>query len=293
MEFSIGICAHNEEKNIAGLLSLLLEERPGNAVMNEIIVVSSGSTDKTDSIVGEFSKKDKRVLLVKEQKKTGKANAINRFLSKAKGDILVLVSADALPEKGALGKILEQFEDKSVGAACGKIVPLNDRNTFMGFTGHLIYRLHHLVSLQQPKCGELIAFRNVVKKIPPDVGADEAYIEYAVISKGYSISYVPGAVIHNMAPKSVSEFLEQRRRIFAAHCHLRFAYSYSVRTMGAFRIISLLPKTGVKGPKELVFLLGAVFLESLARILGAFDYYILGRTHSNWKTLKTIKNLEA
>ncbi len=51
MDISVGVIAYNEENNIANLLDSLLKQ---SARIKEIVVVSSGSTDKTNEIVKEF-----------------------------------------------------------------------------------------------------------------------------------------------------------------------------------------------------------------------------------------------
>ena len=66
---SVGVFAYNEEKNISNLLVALLEQRTEKVHIDEIIVISSGSLDKTDSIVKEFSQKDERVILKKQEQR--------------------------------------------------------------------------------------------------------------------------------------------------------------------------------------------------------------------------------
>ena len=59
IDVSIGIMAYNEERNIGKLLNILLNQRLKTTHISEIVVVSSGSTDKTDSIVKNAAKKNK------------------------------------------------------------------------------------------------------------------------------------------------------------------------------------------------------------------------------------------
>ena len=96
---SIGVMAYNEESNVGRLLEHLSGASAPDAEIAEIIVVSSGSTDGTDGIVEEWEKKDPRVRLIREEERRGKASAINLFLSEARGDILILESADTLPDE--------------------------------------------------------------------------------------------------------------------------------------------------------------------------------------------------
>jgi len=64
----IGIAAHNEEANIGKLLqNLLTQPLEDSVLLEEIIVVASGCTDRTEEIVEEFAMKDKRVMLITEE----------------------------------------------------------------------------------------------------------------------------------------------------------------------------------------------------------------------------------
>jgi len=95
MNFSIGICAYNEEQNIGQLLENILAHQTKHH-LDEIIIVSSGSIDKTDEIVKEFAQKDKRIKLIIEPERKGKYSAVNLLLSNNQSEILVMTDADCL-----------------------------------------------------------------------------------------------------------------------------------------------------------------------------------------------------
>ena len=57
---SVGITAHNEEKNIGKLLTALLAQELEQVDISEIIVVASGCTDRTCDVVRDFEKQDVR-----------------------------------------------------------------------------------------------------------------------------------------------------------------------------------------------------------------------------------------
>ena len=79
---SIGIFVYNEEKNIRNILNALLNQNLMRISISEIVVVSSGSTDQTDEIVKDLSKRNKKIKLIVQKKREGKASAINLFLRK-------------------------------------------------------------------------------------------------------------------------------------------------------------------------------------------------------------------
>lgn len=147
---SIGVCAYNEERNIRACLdSIMLQS--AKFPIQEILIVSSGSTDGTDSIVRQFEERDARFRLLRQEKREGKNSAINEFLKQANGELLVLVNADNRLDEGSLRYLLEPFEDETIGVCGGHPVPVNDKNSMIGFAVHMLWEMHHRISLVHPK----------------------------------------------------------------------------------------------------------------------------------------------
>jgi len=289
---SVGICAYNEERDIGRLLERLLNQKTDIVDIREIIVVSSGSTDRTDEIVKAFSKRDSRVKLVTQPRRMGKASAVNEFLKRASGDICVLESADTIPAQDAVEKLCRPFLDPRVGMTGGRPIPLNDGGTFIGFVGRLLWWLHHRISVRNPKLGELIAFRRVISSIPEDVVVDECYIEAVIKGMSYELKYVPDAIVYNMAPRSISDFLKQRRRIHAGYIQLKKKLGYAPSTLDVSATVREVLRGIALKPSKLPWFLGAIALELLARILGVYDYYS-GKKQHVWEVVSATKDLGA
>ena len=85
---SIGIPAYNEEKNIGRLLTAILNQKTYYVNIDEVVVISSGSTDRTNIIVDDFVRKDSRIVLIKQRRREGKASAINEFLKVTRNEVL-------------------------------------------------------------------------------------------------------------------------------------------------------------------------------------------------------------
>jgi cellulose synthase/poly-beta-1,6-N-acetylglucosamine synthase-like glycosyltransferase len=290
---SIGVCAHNEASNIGKLLERLLEQETNVADIIQIVVVSC-STDETNKIVRRYMQRDGRVELVVQKKRDGKASAVNLFLKMAKGEVLVLESADTLPEKWTIEKLVEPFLDPCVGMTGGRPIPTNDSGEIMGYVSHLLWRMHHEVSLanpENPKCGELIAFRNIIESIPKDTVVDEAWIERADRSKGFSLRYAAGAVVYNHGPETVSDFLKQRRRIHSGHLCLKKQSGYMVSTMNASKLLKVFPRVFEPNLLRFPFFVGAIFLEGYGRLLGTYDFYIRKRNPYVWDMVESTKEV--
>src|SRR5713226_2298586 len=112
---SIGITAHNEEANIGKLLDALLHQKLDSIDIAEIIVVASGCTDRTVSIIEEFAARDARIRLLEQKDREGKTSAINLFLQHAKEEICVLESGDTLPNEESIENLVKLFADPQVG----------------------------------------------------------------------------------------------------------------------------------------------------------------------------------
>src|SRR6185437_2039791 len=99
---SIGIMAYNEEANITRTLEAVLDQRGPSFQIEEVIVVASGCTDRTVPIVSEIALKEPRVRVCVQEKREGKASAINLFLKQATSPIVILVGADIIPETSSI-----------------------------------------------------------------------------------------------------------------------------------------------------------------------------------------------
>lgn len=291
VSFAIGVMTHNEAQNISSLLTSLLSQTYWKNI-TKIIVISSGSTDETDSIVASFSKKYSKIILIKEKKRLGKAHAVNTFLNTTKDQILVLMSGDLLPKKKTLEFLVNHFQDEEVGIVGVRPIPLNKKNTFMGFAVHLLWSLHHYVSLSHPKMGEMIAFRRIFQKIPVLSAVDEVNIESLIRGQGYRAVYEPKAVVYNRGPETIEDFIKVRRRIYSGHLTAKHEYSYTVSTLNNFDVLIVLLRHIDFSVNSLFYLGGTIFLEFISRILGYIDYRFKLNNHSIWDIAKTTKKLK-
>lgn len=291
---SIGICVFNEERNIGFLLESVLKQQLHNVAIREIVIIASGSTDKTIDIVKKYRREHKKIRLLVQTKRQGKASAVNLFLKEARSEILLLIGGDLLLKKNVIQKLVSKFRDTETGMTGARPVPLNDiHDGLSGFAAHLLWELHHRVSLKSPKMGEVVAFRKIFTRIPVLSSVDEANIEPLVRGQGYKVLYVPDAVIYNRAPGTIKDFIMQRRRIYSGHLAVKNEQSYEVSTMHATSILSSLTIFYLDNPraKYLVYIPLVVLLEIYSRLLGWFDYKVAKRRHTVWEQIDSTKKL--
>ncbi|MEI6167586.1 MAG: glycosyltransferase family 2 protein [bacterium] len=116
---SLIISAFNEER--------VLEEKLQNALSLgyprgklEVIVVSDGSTDRTDEIAARFQSRGVR--LIRLENRQGKTAAQNLAVARANGEILVFSDANALYKQDALQWLIWHFSCEDVGCVEGRRV---------------------------------------------------------------------------------------------------------------------------------------------------------------------------
>lgn len=110
--------AHDEEAVIGAKVDdCLAQQYPRDRL--EVVVVSDGSTDRTEEIVRERAVRDPRVRLLAVPR-GGKAAALNAGVRAAGGEVLVFTDANALLAPGTLVRLVEPFADPEVGGVCGR-----------------------------------------------------------------------------------------------------------------------------------------------------------------------------
>ncbi len=290
---SLGITAHNDEANIGQLLDAIHRQRLHQVVIVEIIVVASGCTDRTEDIVRQYAAIDPRVELLTQEKREGKASAINVFLARARESICVLESADTLPHEDAIENMVRMFADPGVGMTGAHKVAVNTPEHIIGYLSHLRLQMEHQLCLEIPRLGELIAFRKVFDRIPPDVAMDEAFVEALVIRRGLQVRYAPDAVVFNMGPETVSDFIKQRRRNYAGHLHLKEKYGYRVSSLESGRVLRLAWGELVNALRLIWVLFALASIEAISRVLGWWDYRIRKQKHVVWDIAWTTKEVKA
>jgi len=261
----VGICAYNEENNIGNLLQNLSVEQdlPRDC---RILVVCSGCTDKTPLLVKEFGKRDKRIEAVIERSRKGKANALNSLfkIAKESADVLVLVNADAVPERGSITKLLSKLANSEAGAVFAQPVPFKASGGICDGIVNVIWRLHHVISLhQEPKLSaELCAIRaSYLQEIPDNVATDEPYVQLSIRKQGYNTLYAPEALVHIRGPTNFVDLLKQRRRILFGHTQLQKATNFRVSTSSFRNVLRAVPSLKLN---EVLYVFLGAFVEVLA-----------------------------
>ena len=157
------------------------------------------------------------------QANAGKAAALNRGLSAARHDIVVMVDADTVFEPDTVGRIVAPFADHAVGAASGN-TKVGNRRGLLGRWQHIEYvmgfnldrRLYDVLRCMPTVPGAIGAFRRAALD---DVGgvsnatlAEDTDLTIALGRTGWRVVYVEDARAWTEAPTTVGDLWRQRYR---------------------------------------------------------------------------------
>lgn len=227
---SILISAYNEEAVIERKIQNILEiDYPKEKL--EVLIGDDGSADRTAEIVARYA--DQGITLVKAPKNAGKAAMLNRLNSIAKNDILVLCDANTMFFPNVVRKLVQPFQDKKIGCACGHLI-LSDKSgsvlgrgessywdleseikKFEGILDRLIGGNGALYAIRRELYTELPVKKSVM---------DDFFIATKVLQKGYFCTFVSSAIGTEQTSKESSG--EFRRKVRIGRANFNFLLSY-------------------------------------------------------------------
>ncbi|MGB4309760.1 MAG: glycosyltransferase family 2 protein, partial [Candidatus Cloacimonadaceae bacterium] len=197
-----------------------------------------------------------------------------------------------IPAPRTIERLVSAFADPKIGATGGRPVPVNDPDSLIGYSVHLLWRLHHRMAMLSPKLGEMIAFRKIMDSIPAESAVDEASIEAIIRDAGYKLRYIPEAVIHNKGPLNWKDFIKQRRRIQNGHLWLIQNQGYTVVSQDKGTLLWILIDEAIERPKDICKMMVVMAIEIYSRLLGTWDYRVKKRNPFAWEIAKSTKDLK-
>jgi len=185
---SIVMVVRNEEQVLEmKLKNLLTLDYPEY----QVIVVSDGSTDRTEAILHTYEN-DSRLRLVLNKVSQGKASGLNDALQMAQGEIAVFTDARQRIAPEAVRLLAENFADPEVGCVSGELM-LGDPSESESSQGiGLYWRVEKLVRDLEAASGSTVgatgAFysvrRELLTKLPVGTILDDVYLPMQVVRQG-------------------------------------------------------------------------------------------------------------
>jgi poly-beta-1,6-N-acetyl-D-glucosamine synthase len=210
------LAAYNGEQWIRAKLESILRLDYPRARM-QILAISDGSTDQTDSIVKEFRAEGVELLRVPHG---GKAAALNAGMARATGEILFFTDVRQQLEPDALRQLVACMGDPAVGGASGQIVLVKsdgggeaDVGLYWRFEKWLRDKLTEVDSLLVATGCVYALRRELARPLPVDALIDDAYLPLAAVFAGYRFVFERKAVAYDYPTQLDVEFQRKVRTL--------------------------------------------------------------------------------
>src|SRR5579864_6022025 len=192
---SVVIVVRKEELALSDKLQNLLQlDYPAERL--QIVVVSDGSTDRTEEILRAYAQ-DPRMTAVLNQLSRGKACGLNDGIESAQGEIILFTDARQRLEKQSARLLVENFADPEVGCASGELM-LGSAEAGEGTKGLGLYwrvekRIREWESASNSVVGATGAIyavrRNLLVPVPTGTLLDDVYIPMSVVRQGSRVIF--------------------------------------------------------------------------------------------------------
>lgn len=210
------LAVYNGDKWIRAKLESILQLDYPRARM-QILAISDGSTDQTDSIVMDFRAEGVELLRVPHG---GKAAALNAGMARATGEILFFTDVRQRLKPDALRHLVACLGDPEVGGASGHIVFVKsdeggeaDVGLYWRFEKWLRDKLTAVDSLLVATGCVYALRRKLARPLPAAALIDDAYLPLAAIFAGYRFVFERRAIAYDYPTRLEVEFQRKVRTL--------------------------------------------------------------------------------
>ena len=224
---TILIPAHNEEKVIGATLESMLQlDYPKDKL--KIVVVNDGSSDSTKSIIGQYVKRDSRVVLYDVpagEGGKGKSRALNLGFRQTDSEIVAIYDADNTPHRDSLRYLATQLEKQAeLGAVIGKFRTVNKNETLLtrfinietlSFQSMLQagrWQMHNIATLPGTN---FVIRSSLIRQLggwDEEALTEDSELSIRIYEAGYKIKFIPYALTYEQEPQEWRVWLKQRMR---------------------------------------------------------------------------------
>jgi cellulose synthase/poly-beta-1,6-N-acetylglucosamine synthase-like glycosyltransferase len=195
-------------------LSLVYDE------LVEIIIVSDGSTDRTEEIVEEVAERDSRIRLLRAER-VGKSGAQNLAVQHARGEVLVFSDAGTRTRPSTLRELVSNFADPQVGLVTGVVyfgqpaeAVLRGQGAYWRYEFFLRQAESDLGTLATATGTSLAIRRELFRPMASNYG-DDCVLPLDVRLQGYRVIQEPKAIVFDTMSHTVEDELRSRVRMTA------------------------------------------------------------------------------
>lgn len=222
---SVVMAVHNGMARLHGQLEHLLSLEP--SLVNEVVVVSDGSTDGTAEALQEINDPRLRAIVLPDQ--GGKATALNHGIAEATGEIVLFVDIRPRVAEGSLRKLLSNFADPAVGCVAGELVLNTDgHDAAASAVSGVYWRYEQWIRNCEAAWdspvgvygGFYAARRSLIRPFPEGLILDDMFQPLSILRQGYRSVLDRSAIVQDTWPGKVSGEFQRKIRTLAGNYQL-------------------------------------------------------------------------
>ncbi|NLK71559.1 MAG: glycosyltransferase family 2 protein [Clostridiales bacterium] len=220
-KISVVIRTYNEQKHIGEVLESLKKQTYKNY---EILIVDSGSTDRTLEIASKYNVK---VVHIKKSD-FNYSYASNVGVQNVSGELVSFLSGHSVPVKESfLSDINNVFQDERVGGCYGDVVALPDGSWIEKLYNRLGYiknkilcdksgiQLEYAIHPGILSCNNACIRRDLLIRHPFAIelgrGGEDVGVAYRIIQDGYYIARVPELLVMHSHGSGLKKFIQEHK----------------------------------------------------------------------------------
>jgi cellulose synthase/poly-beta-1,6-N-acetylglucosamine synthase-like glycosyltransferase len=226
------IAAYNEEKMIGKCIRSIEKASSHYRGRVELILVNDGSTDRTGKIIRETAQNLKYCdCKLFDIPNSGKGYALKYGLQRTSGDIIFRTDADTVLDEYCLPPMMNHFRNPQVGCVSGWILAFESNGIWLKAQNlmncwYLLTKRGQSVFdsiIVQP--GSSTAYRReALEKAGgwvDNIFGEDGELTSRVIRNGYKGEIEQRSILYTEMPRTLQDFIQQRRRWSVAYYHSR------------------------------------------------------------------------
>ncbi len=225
---TVVLAVRNEEANLpAKLQNLRALDYPADCI--QIVVVSDGSTDRTNEIL---TAEGAGVVSIILPNPAGKAAALNEAVSRADGEILFFQDARQRTDASALRILVSCFADEEVGAVSGELLLEAAQGAPSPDALGIYWKIEKTVRRLESETGSVVGVtgaiyamrRELYTELPRGTILDDVFQPMHVARAGKRVLFEPGAIARDrIFPQKGKEFRRKVRTLTGNYQLIRLA----------------------------------------------------------------------
>lgn len=223
---SIIMPVHNGAALLPAKMKHLLELDPD--VVQQVIVVSDGSTDSTAELLATYA--DPRLLVLPLADQVGKSEALNQAMQRATSEVLLFIDIRPRLEEAALRNLVSNFADPSVGCVAGELLVRSgsDHNAATSAMGGAYWRYEQWIRTSEAAWDSPVGVyggfyairRTLARPFPAGLILDDMFQPLSIIRQGYRNVLDRSATVVDTWPATTRGEFQRKVRTLAGNFQL-------------------------------------------------------------------------